>query len=78
MSARDEAIGYMIDIEAADPLEVDDRDCGLLLDAIPATVLAMLAIERGGLIEVRSDDDGAIFDAGTGDWATGPIYRVGP
>jgi hypothetical protein len=47
MSARDEAITFMLNEEAADTMDDDVAGCGQLLDAVPADVLARLAIERG-------------------------------
>ena len=47
MTARDDAI------EAINNAAVDYQTAGDLLDAIPADVLARLAIERGALISVK-------------------------
>lgn len=49
MTARDEAIAAMNTAKWGDSRPRMYADHGRLLDAIPADVLAQLAIERGGL-----------------------------
>jgi hypothetical protein len=83
VSARDDAIQAMH--EAGDPDDmnlyyVGLNECGILLDAIPDSVLVRLAIERGALAEVEIIDEWAgsseVIDSATQRPVNGQLYRV--
>lgn len=76
MTARDKAIEAIEQAGASRPLAAD------AIDAIPPNALALLAIERGGLVEVEILDEYAgsseVMDAGTDSPVDGnpKLYRL--
>jgi hypothetical protein len=88
MTARDEAIEVgnraMLERYGYEPVSARPGDAYWVhaLDAIPAGVLARLAIERGGLVEVDigSDEGGYLYDFANGgrdlDMLETSLYRV--